>query len=245
MGFHKRQLHRSRSVLDLFRHFEHNHRPSLNRHPILDTWKPADAPTSEDHYPGLLLLPHIVSRPLVTLSHLLTNTIYRSTIAATAIQIYYTNHEIPGSADLTFDLWQVVLWTEIVQAVSLITACIPYLKPFLEALETGMIRADGGATRRKGLSEYGSSQGSRGYQKQSSSSNGKKSRSRDPEALHQDSIAMGNFHPGDMKTQTATVSARGRGPAESDADSQSSQSKIIKKQIDWTLTDETNVPHAV
>lgn len=55
---------------------------------------------------------------------------------------------------------------------------------------------------------------------------------------------MGNFHPGDKQTQTATISARGRG-AESDGDSQSSQSKIIKKQIDWTLTDENTVPHAV
>lgn len=124
------------------------------------------------------------------------------------------------------------------------TACIPYLKPFLEALETGMIRADGGGTARKGLSEYGSSQGSRGHQKHSSSDNGKKSSSRDPASLRHDSIALRNFHHGNVKTQTATISARGRG-LESDADSQSSQSKIIKKQIDWTLTDETKLPHAV
>ena len=156
----------------------------------------------------------------------------------------YTHLEMPSSDDLTFDLWQVVLWTEIVQALSLVTACLPYLKPFLEALETGMIRADGGATTRKGLGEYGSSQGSRGYQKHSSSDSGKKSRSRDPGSLRHDSIALGNFNPGDMKTQAATISVKGRGP-ESDADSQSSQSKTIKKQIDWTLTDETKLPHAV
>ena len=131
-----------------------------------------------------------------------------------------------------------MLWTEIVQCVSLVSACVPYLKPFLEALETGMIRADGGRTTRKGLDLSGSS-GSHGYPKHS----GRK-KSRDPESVHHDSIAMGNFHPGDKQTQTATISARGRG-AESDGDSQSSQSKIIKKQIDWTLTDENTEPHAV
>ena len=165
-------------------------------------------------------------------------------MAATVTLIYYTHTRISGSKNLTFDLWQVVLWTEIVQALSLITACIPYLKPFLEALETGMIRADGGATTRKGLGDYSSSQGSRGYQKHSSSDIGKKRRSRDPPSQNDDSIALGSFHPGDMKTQTATISAKGRG-LESDADSQSSQSKIIKKQIDWTLTDEPRVAHAV
>ena len=102
-----------------------------------------------------------------------------------------------------------------------------------------MIRADGGATTRKGLDAFGSSSSHGGYQKQSS---GK--RSRDPEAIQHDTIALGSFHPGDKQTQTAVVSARGRGP-ESDADSQSSQSKIIKKQVDWTLTDENTVPHAV
>ena len=165
-------------------------------------------------------------------------------MVATAIQIYYTHSRTSGSKNLTFDLWQVVLWTEIVQALSLITACIPYLKPFLEALETGMIRADGGVTTRKGLGDYSSSQGSRGYQKHSSSDNGKKRRSREPQSQNDDSIALGSFHPGDMRTQTATISAKGRG-LEPDADSQSSQSKIIKKQIDWTLTDEPRAAHAV
>ncbi len=131
-----------------------------------------------------------------------------------------------------------MLWTEIVQCVSLISACVPYLKPFLEALETGMIRADGGKTTRKGLDVSGSSD-SHGYQKHSS-----RKKSRDPEAVQHDNIALGNFHPGDKQTQTATISARSRG-AESDGDSQSSESKIIKKQIDWTLTDERSVPHAV
>ena len=101
-----------------------------------------------------------------------------------------------------------------------------------------MIRADGGKTTRKGLDVSGSS-GSNGYPKHSM-----RKKSRDPESAQHDSIALGSFHPGDKQTQTATISARGRG-AESDGDSQSSQSKIIKKQIDWTLTDESNVPHAV
>ena len=98
-----------------------------------------------------------------------------------------------------------------------------------------MIRADGGRTTRKGLDVSGSS-GSHGYPKHS----GRK-KSRDPESVHHDSIAMGNFHPGDKQTQTATISARGRG-AESDGDSQSSQSKIIRKTVGWTVTEEKLEP---
>ena len=44
--------------------------------------------------------------------------------------------------DLTFDLWPPTICMEIVQCVSLTTACIPYLQPFLLSLESGMLWGD-------------------------------------------------------------------------------------------------------
>lgn len=39
-------------------------------------------------------------------------------------------------------MWIIVLCAQVVQNSSIITACVPYLKPFLESLESGMIRSD-------------------------------------------------------------------------------------------------------
>ena len=47
-----------------------------------------------------------------------------------------------GDTDLTFDLWPPTICMEIVQCVSLTTACIPYLQPFLLSLESGMLWGD-------------------------------------------------------------------------------------------------------
>ncbi len=47
-----------------------------------------------------------------------------------------------GGKDLTFDLWPTTICTQIVQCVSLTTACIPYLQPFLLSLESGFLWGD-------------------------------------------------------------------------------------------------------
>ena len=46
---------------------------------------------------------------------------------------------VSGGHDPTFDLWLPTLAVQVIQNLSIITACIPYLKPFLESLETGML----------------------------------------------------------------------------------------------------------
>ncbi|KAL8868547.1 MAG: hypothetical protein Q9174_004920, partial [Haloplaca sp. 1 TL-2023] len=66
-------------------------------------------------------------------------------VALTVVQIYYR-------------LGEVVL------TLSLITACIPYLKPFMEALETGMMRANGGGPSQHGFG-YGHRSTSRSLKK--------------------------------------------------------------------------------
>ena len=62
-------------------------------------------------------------------------------IGAIICELVFRNR-IAGSEDHTFAAWPVVICSQFVQALSIITACIPYLKPFFASLETGMIRAD-------------------------------------------------------------------------------------------------------
>lgn len=58
------------------------------------------------------------------------------------------------TSDPTFDLWPLWVCTQLVQALAIITTCIPYLKPFMDSLESGGYRADD--QRRRGTNGYGS-----------------------------------------------------------------------------------------
>ncbi|KAK6597772.1 hypothetical protein H4I96_08724 [Botrytis cinerea] len=60
-------------------------------------------------------------------------------IAATGVQIYYLNKP---SKDLAFDPWPEAIITQIVLCLSILTACLPYMKLFLNSLESGMIRVN-------------------------------------------------------------------------------------------------------
>ncbi len=64
-----------------------------------------------------------------------------SVVIACVAQMVYTV-QVAGERDLTFDLWPSTICMEIVQCVSLTTACIPYLQPFLSSLESGFLRGD-------------------------------------------------------------------------------------------------------
>ena len=64
-----------------------------------------------------------------------------SVVAATITHLEWLKI-ISGGHDATFDLWLPTLAVQVIQNLSIITACIPYLKPFLESLETGMLGSD-------------------------------------------------------------------------------------------------------
>ena len=51
------------------------------------------------------------------------------------------------SRDPLLDVWPYLLCMQYAQALSLITACIPYLKPFLQSLQAGALRTDDGTIR--------------------------------------------------------------------------------------------------
>jgi hypothetical protein len=54
-----------------------------------------------------------------------------------------------GSSDKTFDGWHYDLLTVIVQNLSVITGCVPFVKNFMLGLESGMIRIDDQERRRQ------------------------------------------------------------------------------------------------
>ena len=130
-----------------------------------------------------------------------------------------------------------------VLALSIITACIPYLKPFLEALETGMIRADGGAISRSQGFGYKKRYTS-GYIKHGDSSklSSKQSRSQVNNGVELNPLRVPDQKPldGSPGTQTATVVGKPN-EGDSDNDSQTSQSKIIRKTVGWSVTDEPQI----
>lgn len=154
-------------------------------------------------------------------------------MAAIIVQIVYLRIRIVGSDDLSFDSWTVVLITQVVQAASLTTACVPHLKPFLEALETGMIQIEGNATR---LSHGGAgySSNSSRYNKMTTS---KKSGS-PPSAVRMEDLEGLSGVP---HSHTTTVSAKGRG-GDADGQSQSSQSRIIQT-LTFSVSGKTQGPN--
>ena len=62
--------------------------------------------------------------------------------------------QLGHSSDLSLDSWKLVICTQLMQSVSITTACIPQFRPFLDSLESGLIRSDD--FRRRGMTwKYG------------------------------------------------------------------------------------------
>ena len=62
-------------------------------------------------------------------------------------ELYYRS-ATPKGTDRLYYAWRVVVCALLTQCLSIVTACIPYLKPFFISLESGMVRVDD--TRRRG-----------------------------------------------------------------------------------------------
>ena len=78
---------------------------------------------------------------------------YRRVVSAAIVRIVYLT-KISNTGDLTLEAWPTALCALIEESLSVIAACIPYLKPFLDSLESGMMNND--KLRREGLTElYG------------------------------------------------------------------------------------------
>ncbi|PGH20067.1 hypothetical protein AJ80_03717 [Polytolypa hystricis UAMH7299] len=160
-------------------------------------------------------------------------------VAAVAGQIVYFNRTV-DSLDRTFDPWPKTLATQIVQNLSIVTACIPYLKPFLESLESGVMRNDDQRRRQQLTGEYSGS-----YSRSKNNNNSKRSSSglkafKNKISSKASSSHDSNVHELNMfvpaverKTNKATAERAER--EWDDNNSQSSQARIIKETRTWTV----------
>ncbi|KAI1442836.1 hypothetical protein F5Y02DRAFT_420605 [Annulohypoxylon stygium] len=150
------------------------------------------------------------------------------TIAAISWQIY----EIPklnDYADPTYSYWSFVLSMTLAQNLGVMTASVPYLKPFLDSLESGLIRSDDMRRRAKSTKSTG---GSGQKQTDSSfSSNPPRSASRDVTAHELQDLRYDNSRA------TVSISA-GRAGTSADWESAShnSEAKLIKQVKTWGIT---------
>ena len=77
---------------------------------------------------------------------------------AIVTSLVYINRASSGGSDHrdpNFDSWPVVFANQVVQNLEIVTACIPYLKPFLESLESEMIPIDDLGRQGVDGAEYG------------------------------------------------------------------------------------------
>ncbi|KAA8651162.1 uncharacterized protein ATNIH1004_000040 [Aspergillus tanneri] len=147
---------------------------------------------------------------------------YSSVIVAILCQIIYARQTL-DSADPTSDTWPVTISTQVSQCFSIVTACSPQFKPFLDSLRSTGMRIDG-------MTRYGTSQ--KGY--------GSQSTSRVP-TLHSRNRRRSEAHemaPIIAKdTHQTTVTSPGM-RRDWDAESQTSQTRIIREVRTWTITED-------
>ncbi|KAI4169554.1 MAG: hypothetical protein LQ343_005634 [Gyalolechia ehrenbergii] len=211
---------------------------------VTETWKPfgnkcIDRTSFWTSYGVLNLVTEaaLVVLPLVIVWKIQTKTMKKAIIflcfasrimvlAGIIVQLIYVNRA-RDTSDETFDTWPTVLSAETVQSLSIITACIPCLKPFLESLESGMLRSDD--LRRRGMGGiygYGSHHLS---ELSSSKSNNKNEKSRfSPISSH-------NRYFETLPNVSTVVSVNRNEDRERDSDSQKSSSRIIKYTRTWAV----------
>ncbi|MCJ1354573.1 MAG: hypothetical protein MMC33_004562 [Icmadophila ericetorum] len=74
-------------------------------------------------------------------------------VAAGICQVAFLNAKMSASSDPSLDIWPVAICTQLLENLSIVTACTVYLKPFLDSLESGFIQV--GDLRRQNAEGYG------------------------------------------------------------------------------------------
>ncbi|KAL8907647.1 MAG: hypothetical protein Q9207_001299 [Kuettlingeria erythrocarpa] len=183
-------------------------------------------------------------------------TFHSSAIIAQILQLAYLHTNIAQTQppELIYDLWVPILLGQTVLSLSLISSCFPLLKFLIDALETGMVRADGlnitHAQLRlpsvnRSADGYSKARGSQ-FQKGPFSSNSEAGtttpaanrwggRKRDtsktvPEDIEMDWIERGS-HGQPNRHFEITANKK------SDDNSQGSQTHIMRK-VEWSITEE-------
>ena len=144
-------------------------------------------------------------------------------IAASACKLVFWNR--PQRTQESLDPWTVTICTQIIQGLSIITACFLYLKPFLDSVESGFIRNDD--IRRRGTSDY------YGHSNGESSGNKSAFSIRKPRRTASDTVRLHDISNG----QNATTVTAGEPVDTGDVESQGSQTHIIKQTRTFAVED--------
>ena len=155
-----------------------------------------------------------------------------SVIGAVVAQIIFSNRAV-STNDKSFDLWPAVLCTQIVQALSITTACILYLRPFLKSLESGLIRSDD--LRRSGM------EGVYGYGASKITKKGSNSISL---GSHKRAVIPSSIPLRPLQDVENTTTVRSGDSQWEDCQSESSQTRIIKCTTSWAVAREPRSPDA-
>jgi len=160
------------------------------------------------------------------------------TIAATIAEIVLLL-DVLDTADPTFEYWLPSVFAGLVQSLSIITSCLPYLKPFLESFQSGMIRSDDFQRTTGALYGSGGSQ-----------SAGKRPSGRGWRKVTPSPPSSGNQHElmniSALDKDANVISIRANRPLANDQNnmdshSQGSRSRIITRTMEWTVsTEETD-----
>jgi len=144
-------------------------------------------------------------------------------IIMTVIQIFLLN-KASTSHSPTIDLWPFVIGTQIVQCISFVTACIPYLKPFLKSLESGLFRVD---------DQHGFGTTLSSHKQVGLSSTGKTSFSVKTENTPAPTLELDTFRSTQLHYTASTATQDGSHGW--DQQSQTSQSRMIKETRGWAV----------
>ncbi|KAI1453746.1 hypothetical protein F4805DRAFT_358347 [Annulohypoxylon moriforme] len=149
------------------------------------------------------------------------------TIAAVGWQIYETQ-TLADYADATFTYWAFVLAMTLAQNLGVMTASIPYLKPFLDSLESGLIRSDD-MRRRAHIPKSTSGSGQK-HTDSSFSSNPPRS----PRAVS--SHELQDLRYDNSRATVSITAGRAGSSADWESASHSSEAKLIKQVKTWGIT---------
>jgi len=155
-------------------------------------------------------------------------------IVASVAQIVILRQKM-GSQDPTFDFWLPAVMAEVIQSLSIVATCLPYLKPFFESLQSGMIRSDdvhrttGGTYGSGGSNQYASKRpNGRGWKKVVPNS----IRTGTPHELSE----LSGADKGGNLTSIIAESLGTKDKREIDLNSQTSRSRIITQTVAWTVS---------
>ncbi|KAL2046980.1 hypothetical protein N7G274_000998 [Stereocaulon virgatum] len=157
----------------------------------------------------------------------------RVTIIGAVIAQLDLLNKLRGSKDITFDSWSYAISTQIVQNLSVITVCIPYVRNVLVGLESGLLQTGAFHLHKISGTTTDNSTSHTNATSKGTENHGPVGRHEDTEslgALGRDASNVGPFHSNNIATIGANPPTE-----EWDAESQSSRAKIIKQITEWTV----------